>query len=222
MNSKLITVSIIDDSETDRMVLKAWLMENPKLHVDRMFSSVKEFMYHYKHYGILNDILVVDFYMPIMTGLELCDNISKNERQKILLVSNGFPGNIRTLLDSGIGGFVEKSKEKFIKAAFLIIEGGSYFDLDFLNNFSINNRSVKNDQEKPEVILKPCEIEIINLISCGLSYKEINKSIPKFSSRTIETYVQDIKRRVGANSNVQLVKWAMLMGYIYYFDDLEK
>jgi len=215
----LYEIVIIDDSPIDSIFLKKWIESIPNFSVFRVFNSSHEFLSFYEIGNNKDFFVVIDFYMPLMNGIELLDSLKGIDKKKVMLISNGFPGDVDFLKRSGISNFSEKSRLKFIECLKKLTKGIEYIDFQFLNNFKKPYVTL-NDTFSSERKISQTEIEIINLLSCGLDYNGISKTIGTLTTRSVETYVQNIKRRLDLKSNSQLIKWAMVQGIIYYFDDL--
>lgn len=216
----LIKVAVLDDSLVDQKILQEWLKSYPQIVIEFVTGNAFQFEREVKMKISKIDVLLVDFYLPIMNGLELIQKFDSQHRHKCLLYSNGYPGSFEVLEGLGIGGFTEKKKEVLIHAIFEIQNGKRFFDIEYLNSYKIGGVL---DDTNANIIesLSAQEIEILNYLSCGLSYADISVKMNNLSSRSIETYLFQLRKRYALKSNVQLLKWAMINGIIYRFDDLD-
>jgi DNA-binding NarL/FixJ family response regulator len=216
----LYEIIIVDDSPVDSIFLKKWIESIPNFSVFRVFNSSHEFLSFHEIGANKDFFLVIDFYMPLMNGIELLDCIKNIDRKRVMIVSNGFPGDVDFLKRARISNFSEKSRSKFLQCLKNLTKGIEYIDYNFLDKFKHNYVSL-NDSFSSDKKISQTEIEIVNLLSCGMDYTEISNTIGTLTIRSVETYVQNIKRRLELKSNCQLIKWAMVQGLIYYFDDLK-
>lgn len=216
----LIKVAVLDDSLVDQKILQEWLKSHPQIVVVFVTGNAFQFEKEVRLKTAQIDVLLIDFYMPIMNGLELIQKFDSQLRLKCLLYSNGYPGSFEMLESLGIGGFSEKKKDILIHSIFEIQNGKRFFDIKYLNSYKISSGL---DDTNINILdrLSAQEIEILNYLSCGLSYADISAKMNSLSSRSIETYLFQLRKRFGLKSNVQLLKWAMINGIIYRFDDLD-
>ena len=216
---KPANIIIIDNSKTNQTFIKEWVKELPYVKV--YFSSFNgpEFLAKFNPESEI-DLILIDFHLPFYNGIELISHIPKTFHKKCILMSSGNPGSLDLLMRSGFGGFCQKSKELLLFAIKKLLNGDAFFDIDFLDKFKNNNlKSYKiNDVFQDQISVK--EMQIINYISCGLTYKEISEKIPNLSDRSIETYALNIRKKYELKNNSQLIKWASLNGYLYMYDDL--
>ncbi len=64
----------------------------------------------------------------------------------------------------------------------------------------------------PEEALSPREMEVIELVCCGLSNQEIAAKL-YVSMNTVKTYVRGAYRKIGADSRSRAVIWGLRHGY---------
>lgn len=216
----LIKVAILDDSTTDQKLLQEWLKNHPQIIIELITGNSFQFEMEVKNKSFQIDVFLIDFYMPIRNGLELIQKLNSEMRPKCILYSSGYPGSFEILEASGIGGFSEKEKDMLIHSIFEIHNGRRFFDIEYLNSYKLSSHL---DDTNTQILnlISAQEIEILNYLSCGLSYADISAKMNNLSARSIETYLFQLRKRFALKSNVQLLKWAMINGIIYRFDDLD-
>lgn len=64
-----------------------------------------------------------------------------------------------------------------------------------------------------DTVLTAREIEILSLITHGLSNREITERL-ELSANTLKTHIRQIYRKIGARSRAQAVAWALQDGYM--------
>jgi DNA-binding NarL/FixJ family response regulator len=216
---KTVDLVIVDDSRIDIRIMSEWLKEFPNFLIQARYTSAKEFLLNVpkcQH----TDVFLIDYYMPLYSGLEVIAHLPQEMRLKCILLSNGFPAKISTLVKSGIRGFTRKEKSQFMLTLKIAAQEKKYFDIDHLNKFETLTGAVLNDENWLPLEFTPKEILLINYLSCGLTYKEISNAIGILSERSIETYIQTLKLKLGLKSVAQIVKYACVHGLIYMFDDI--
>lgn len=151
------------------------------------------------------DILITDYEMPNMKGLELI-KIAKTvlpEIKTIVLSMHDEPSVIRELLKMGADGFILKkdTHQSIIDALDKVVRGKRFLSED-VSDILIQN--IDTDKNKD---LTPREVEITKLIAKEYSTKQI-ADILFISERTVETHRKNILKKTGTNNVVGLVRYA--------------
>lgn len=155
------------------------------------------------------DVLITDFQLPDLTGLEIVKAARKVQPEiKVLILSmHDEPSVVRELLQENIDGFVVKSdpQSSVIKALEKVDNGKKYFSDDIaemlVQNFTESNTDKTN--------LSPRETEIVRLIARDFSTKQISEVL-FISEKTVETHRKNILRKTSCSSVVGLVNYAHL------------
>ncbi len=214
---KMIKIVLIDYSPANQVMVKQWLKSISYCEVIAVMSSANEFMARMDYRQFEFDLLIIDYFLPLMNGLELISILPAPIKPKCLLVCSSYPDSINLLKQIGAGGFANKCRAQLIKAVKAIALGTVYYDTAY---FEAHVKNKKGRQKEVQPKLPARDLEIINLLSCGLSYTQIADQMKYLSARSIETYVHQFKKKHDLNSNPQLIKWAMVKGLITEFDDL--
>ncbi|MEL6538755.1 MAG: response regulator transcription factor, partial [Bacteroidota bacterium] len=132
------------------------------------------------------DILITDYEMPGMSGLELVQQAKAilPELKVIVLSMHEDSAVIRELIKAGINGFVQKkdTHHSLLAALQRVVEGKRYLSAE------VSEILMQALEEKPnESSLTPREQEIIKLIVQEHTTKEI-ASLLFISERTVETH----------------------------------
>ncbi|HRK54643.1 MAG TPA: response regulator transcription factor [Cyclobacteriaceae bacterium] len=151
------------------------------------------------------DILITDYEMPNMKGLELI-KIAKTvlpEIKTIVLSMHDEPSVIRELLKMGADGFILKkdTHQSIIDALDKVVRGKRFLSED-VSDILIQN--IDADKNKD---LTPREVEITKLIAKEYSTRQI-ADILFISERTVETHRKNILKKTGTNNVVGLVRYA--------------
>ncbi|OYU95578.1 MAG: hypothetical protein CFE21_10570 [Bacteroidetes bacterium B1(2017)] len=217
---KTFCLAIVDDSLSDQKYLTEWLRELPFVKIEFTAFNASEFFAKLKLHTC-PDIFLIDLYMPLVNGIELISSLDPNLKRKCILMSGGYPGRSGNLKDIGIAGFSEKKNNEIVLAIKHLVRGEKYFNE---KRFNLMEKKISveklNDEQEIPPSMSYNEIRILNYLASGLSYKEISLQISIYSDRTIETYAQQLRKKVNVKNNSQLVKWACLNGVIYSYDDL--
>ena len=163
------------------------------------------------------DIVMLDIVLPGMSGVEISRRL-RNEypRIKILIISvENTLSVVEELLDIGIDGFISKQKtcsKELPQAIYSIMEGTKYFGRDIaslLYDIYLSKKEILTTKLE----FSNRELEIITLCRDGLQTKEIAKRL-NINTRTVDTHKYNIFKKLGINSTMELVLYAVKSGII--------
>jgi len=157
------------------------------------------------------DIAVIDIAMPDLDGLEVTRRIKKElPRTEVLIFTMHETENmIRAVIAAGARGYVLKSDAglKLIEAVEALSRHETYFTPKASE--TVLDGFIKSyDQFDKESVLTDREREIVQLLVAGKVNKEI-AGVLKISVRTVETHRATIMKKLGINSVVELVLYAI-------------
>lgn len=155
------------------------------------------------------EILICDYYMPLMNGAELAFRLRENHPTlKILMLSScEEPKGIKSAIQAGVKGFVSKriNRDELQKALTTIAEGYTYYS-------ELVVKILAADDSEPPVFqngaLSVREIEIIKLIAGEMTGTDIAEKL-SLSPHTIATHRKNIFHKLGVNSTYALIKYAI-------------
>jgi two-component system, LuxR family, response regulator FixJ len=150
------------------------------------------------------DLLITDFKMPGMDGLELMKRAKSLFPWLPVLVITGYgdiPLAVQTM-KSGAVDFIEKplNKENFLTKVKSILQ----------KNASLNNNLIGS--------LTPREFKILKYVINGKSNRDIAVSLNR-SIRTIEVHRAHIMKKFGVESLIELMKKASLLNLVEIPDE---
>jgi DNA-binding NarL/FixJ family response regulator len=167
------------------------------------------------------DIVLTDFNMPEMDGIELTLQIRQQFPQvKVLLLTVSEDSDtIQRAFKAGVSGYMMKKagKIEFETALKTVASGQKYYSqsvvFELLNRdkqmVDLTNATVEDKFDE----LSPREIEIITLIAQELSTNQIAEKL-FLSPATVETHRHNILKKLGIKNSIGLVKFAMKNGLI--------
>lgn len=154
------------------------------------------------------DAVILDLEMPGMNGFETAKQLVEHyPRVKILILTmHTEEVFILNLMELGVHGFLNKNAEpEEVEQALY-----SIFDKDFYRN-EIVNQALRSGIKRAPVSstskLSPRELEILLLICQELAPTEISTRL-QISEKTFFNHRTHILSKIGARSNVGLVKYA--------------
>ena len=205
----LIHIAILDDHQIVIDGLKLLLENEATLKVVVEDTNGFELLKKLEKNDCKVDIILVDLMMPIISGYEAAMMIHQQfpEIKIIILSMNNDAKTIYDLVEhADIKGFLPKSvnKTEMITAIKKVQEGGLYFSDDLLDALETYQ---KNKNEKEDISLSEREVEVIQLISKGLTNKEIAAQL-FLSEFTVSTHRKNIFRKTDTHNVASLLALA--------------
>ena len=161
---------------------------------------------------ITPDILLLDIILPDTTGIEIAERIKREKPEiKILAISAENTADVvEAMLKIGIEGFISKRQggvNDIVKAIRTIMSGLEYYGEDIT---SIIYKIYVSKENREESIsgFTDREKDIILLCRDGMSGKEIADRL-NISSRTVENHKNNIFKKLGINSTLEMVQYAI-------------
>lgn len=163
------------------------------------------------------DIILLDILLPDTTGVEIARRL-REERPtlKILAISAENTSEVvQAMLDIGIEGFISKRQggvDEIAEAIRTIMNGFEYFGSDISAIiYKIYVSKKRTAEVTPEFTER--EKEIIQLCRDGLLGKEIAARL-HISPRTVDNHKNNIFKKLGINSTLEMVQYALKNGII--------
>lgn len=164
------------------------------------------------------DIIVMDISMPGLNGLKAAKKIKQiAPKTKILtLTRHTDDGYLQQLLKAGVNGYVLKQSApaELINAIRTVAAGRSYLDPTLTEKVMggyIKQSTAISSASKVEISDRECEV--LRLIALGHSNKEIAARLD-LSVKTIEAHKSNFMRKLGFNSRIDIVRYAILQGWL--------
>jgi hypothetical protein len=162
------------------------------------------------------DLIVSDVQMPGMNGVELVWKVKQLfPKIKILMLTVLEDAQtIKDALQAGADGFIFKSaeKEELADAIQTLAHNKKYFsDKAILSLAEVQNEVYLSEKEALKSILTDREIQILKLISQELSGIQIAEKL-FISATTVESHRKNLFQKIGVNTSVGLVKYALKHG----------
>lgn len=202
---KIIRVLLVDDHELVRSSLKQLIESKEYILVVGEASNSEECI---KLASTKRpDIILLDLSLNNESGFDIAKAIlSRFKNIKILIVSMYCTETIINLSRKiGISGFVSKNSEKseLFYAIKRVFEGEEYFQNCEPQMNHVMTTSMLSSQIQDFKISKR-ELEIIHLISEGLSTKEIALQL-NISAKTVENHRVNMLKKSGTKNTIQLL-----------------
>ncbi len=165
------------------------------------------------------DIVLCDLQMPLMGGIEVILQIRQQfpAVKVLILTMSDNAGHIREALQVGADGYLLKTanKAELENAIKCIINGVNYFSKSAMVSLSKTDAENTDNQIVNEKIgvLSDRELEILKLIVAENSSTQIAEKL-FISFNTVETHRKHLYKKLGINTSLGLLKYALKYGLI--------
>lgn len=155
------------------------------------------------------DIIVVDYSMPIMNGVEVCHRLKayRVPSQILFLTVHEGADIMSQAVSAGARGILLKSdaRNHLISALEALSAGKPYFTGIFLENLLENFPHQENHKA---AALTAREQSVVQLVAEGHPNKVISATL-NLSTKTVETYRAAAMRKLELSSTADLVRYAI-------------
>jgi DNA-binding NarL/FixJ family response regulator len=161
------------------------------------------------------DIVLMDLNLKDSNGFDATENIN-NQLAKTRIIGLSMHDDVsvvKRFLALGAKGYLSKNskKEELVAAIEAVMLGNTFVSAEIKDKIFMDFSLNTENQQKKELTTK--EIEIVKLITKGLTSKEIADQL-FLSPRTVETHRHNILKKLNLPNAAQLSRWASEKGYI--------
>lgn len=210
---KRINIAIVDDHTLFREGIQLLIRSEIKNACIDEYCNGNDFLLSLNK--VIPDIVIMDLFMPALSGLETSDiAIKKKPRLKILILTmQCSKEDYEKIIDIGVLGIILKTADKrdLLTGIHKVLNGEKYYCGDILKKvvfeFMRTSDYEKTDKANDSLITQK-ELEILNLYSKGHSTLDIS-GILKKSKKTIEYHRTNLLRKTNTKNTVDLVLFAI-------------
>ncbi len=211
---KTIRVLIADDHAIVRRGLRSTLESHTAIEICAEAANGRESVaLALKHRP---DVIVMDFNMPELNGLEATREICRDDPQARVLILSAHDSEqlVREMLISGARGYVLKSDaaEDLVSAVEALAAGRLFFTSS-VSDVVLRGLREGSPPEDGSTKVTPREREIIRLLAEGQTNKQIAAHLD-LSVKTVETHRKNIMSKLGFRSLSDLVRFAIQNHFI--------
>jgi two-component system, NarL family, response regulator NreC len=214
--SEILRIVIAEDHKTVREGIKLLVNSQPDMEVIGEAGDGEAAIKMFEE--LRPDLIVMDISMPNLNGLRATKRLrAKFPDVKILtLTRHTDDGYLRQLISAGASGYVLKQSApaELINAIRSVGTGNSFLDPSLtqkvLGGYVSKAESLRGDNRGD---LSSRESEVLKLIAFGYSNKEIGTRL-NLSVKTIEAHKANAMRKLGINSRIDIVKYAILQNWL--------
>lgn len=205
-------IVVVDDDKLIAMSLKTIIEASSSIEVTALGYSGEEAIELYRQHK--PDIILMDIRMGGITGLEAGRKIlSKDSKAKILFLTTFEDDEyiIDALKLGGKGYILKQHFEGIVPALKAVYGGQSVFGQEVVSKLPSILKEANSKKDILQFDLSEKELDIIKLVSKGLSNKEIAGKL-FLSEGTIRNYISSILDKLELRDRTQLA--------IFYFNNL--
>jgi len=202
---------IVDDHEVVRLGLKALLEHHPHFEVVGEAGTAREALELVAR--IRPDIVLMDIRLPGASGIEACQEITKNfsETRVVMLTSYAEDEMLFSAIRAGASGYVLKQigGDDLIRALEAVSRGEALLDPAVTQRvFQEVRRAVKDEEASAFVNLSQQEKHVLSLVSEGKTNREIAKAL-FLGEGTVRNYVSSILSKLGVSNRAEAAAYAV-------------
>ena len=197
----MINVVIVDDDALIRESLKIILSMKENLNIIGTFDNALKAMDECKRQPI--DIVLLDVRMPIINGVEATKEFVKFKNTKVIILTTFDEDEyVREGIRNGASGYLLKNTppEEIVDAINLVYRGNNVYGREIIDKLK---ESLENKTTIDKTLFTERELQIMELISEGLSNKEISNRL-FISEGTVKNYISSILSKTSLNHRTQI------------------
>jgi len=164
------------------------------------------------------DIIVMDISMPGTNGLVGTRTLKqlRPDAAIVVLTRHGDDAYLQEFLRAGVSGYVLKqsASAELLQAIRAVAAGGQYLDSSLTSRVTDAFLSKKGKVNRSTAALTDREADVLRLIACGYSYKEIAAQL-SVSVKTVDAHRVNAMRKLDLNGRIDIVKYAVLQGWLH-------
>jgi DNA-binding NarL/FixJ family response regulator len=211
-----LRILLADDHVTVRHGLKLLIDGQPDMKVVAEASDGATAIQ--RTLDIKPDVVVMDISMPGTNGLVATRLLKQQtpETAIITLTRHGDDAYLQELLRAGVSGYVLKQSApaELLLAIRVAAAGGQYLDSSLTARVTAGFLGREGKRvAKAGASISERESEVLRLIACGYSNKEIAARM-SLSVKTVEAHKANGMRKLGLSGRIDIVKYAILQGWM--------
>lgn len=201
-----IRVSIVEDLYEVRTTLQGRIDETVDLECTATFDSAEEILIGLMP-GMVPDVVIMDIGLPGMSGIEGMMRLKQKYPDLKFLMFTIFDNddNVFEALKAGADGYILKreSKAKILQAIRDVVDGGAPMSRAVARKVLESFRTPKK-KSSAIAALTPRQIEIVELLATGLSYKLIADKL-NIVEGTVKQHIHNIYRKLQVNNRTEAI-----------------
>lgn len=206
-----IRLLIVDDHQVVRLGLRTLLESEPDLKVVAEAGTARDALLQVETHR--PNVVILDIQLPDRSGLDVCRDIRRKfaQTQVVMLTSSVNESFAVDALRAGAAGYVLKQvgNDELIRAVRAAQRGEMALDpKTSMQVIAHLNDLQKNRESEAFRELSPREMDVLALVSQGLSNKEIGRVL-NLSEITIRNYVSALLEKMRLRNRIELATYAV-------------
>jgi two-component system response regulator DevR len=212
----VIRIAVVDDHEIVREGLKSILQSEPDFEVVAVAGTADDLSALVDH--VLPDVVLLDARLPGISGAEACHRLVTSHPDVAVLIVSTYADEhlVDECIKAGAKGYVIKDIEQFtLKESIRAVHAGGGAVSPSVAAKVLDRLRSHEQAPTPELPmpLSDTQLEIVRLISSGLSNREIAARV-HLSENTIKSHVQEVFRKLGVDNRVEAALRASQEGWL--------
>lgn len=208
-----VRVVVVDDHELIRSGLSALLAREPDLHVVGSAGSGEEGI------GVIAelkpDVAVVDYSLPRMSGVELCEHVTEQHPDTAVVILTGYMHDevVVHAIEAGARGYVYKDVEgrDLTRAIRAVARGEAVFDSKATAR--VLHWAHRRSTGPGDGVLSLREIEALRHVANGATNKEV-ADLMHVSENTVKTYLRRASEKLDCHNRSEAAVVAARRGLL--------
>ncbi|MFY0600086.1 MAG: response regulator transcription factor [Cyclobacteriaceae bacterium] len=207
-------ILLIDDHVMIREAIKQFLKDTPEYVITAEAENGKQALDLIKKRSF--DLIITDINMPVMSGIELMENIRLNfPKQLVLVISmHDDENSVKKMVGLGARGYLLKNskKEIFINAIEALFNGKKYYPIEIRQRLESIIRKQKTRKQTSRV-LSPIEEKVLQVIWENEG-KNIAAGRLRMTIKEVDNVLNQLFLKTNCNSIPGLTVYALEQGLI--------
>lgn len=208
---KVTQILVVDDHPFFREGVVAWLQRQPNLNVCGTADSPSSAMTAI--HKLKPDLVLLDLRLRDGDGLEVLRQLKTDgiETRVIVVSNNSESVFMERTLRYGAKAYVLKDEaaETMLSAIEAVLNGGMFVSAAMRPKPNSGNPTVPFGATEKLQSLYNRELQVLELLGRGFTTKEIAGRL-ELSGKTVETYRENLKKKLGFADSVTLIHFATL------------
>jgi DNA-binding NarL/FixJ family response regulator len=208
----MIKVNLVDDHLVVRSGLRNILTDEKDISITGESSSSEDIIRQLSVDSNEVDLLVLDFVLPGMNGLEALSRIKKIRKNLNILMLSMYDDNelVFKSLKAGAAGYLSKesASKELALAVRKINDGDIYLGKSIKLRFKAHYDTISRTLGFSELDLK-----VMSLIASGKSIPQISKDLLVNDNSTLES-MKKMYDKIKIHTNIELVHYALIHKFI--------
>lgn len=160
------------------------------------------------------DLILLDMNMPGRNGMELIEMVLSHKPKARILVVSSHKEDIYAVrtIKAGAYGYLckDNASELLLDAAKKVANGSKYLTANVAEKLA-DSIGYNTDAQQPHRVLSNREFEILMQVAQGKTVTDIANE-RNLSVKTISTYKQRIKEKIGLDTDLAIMRYAIAHG----------